>query len=94
MCKAAVGCQGKREAAAVWFETGWGAKSVAMKLGVRPKAVVRLYDRWRVRGGTTLVTKPTRRLFSFEFRLDAARRFQAGDSQFALAKEPQLSCPV
>jgi len=53
----------QREAAVAWFETGWGAKSVATKLGVPAKAVVRLYDRWRVRGGTTLATKSTKRLF-------------------------------
>ena len=83
----------QRKAAVALFETGWGPKSVATRLGVRVKAIRRLYDRWRVRGGTTLVTKPTKRLFSFEFKLDAVRRFQAGESKVALAKELQLSSP-
>lgn len=83
----------QRNAAVALFETGWGAKAAATRLGVRHQAIRRLYDRWRVRGGTTLVTKPTKRLFSFEFKLDAVRRFQAGENQVALAKELQLSSP-
>jgi transposase-like protein len=39
------------------------------------------------------VTKQTKRKFTFEFKLDAVRRFQAGESQVALAKELQLSSP-
>ncbi|WP_219816387.1 helix-turn-helix domain-containing protein [Arthrobacter sp. 4R501] len=39
------------------------------------------------------MTKPTKRLFSFEFKLDAVRRFQAGESKVALAKELGLSSP-
>lgn len=83
----------QREAAVALFESGWGAKSVAKKLGVSAEAVSSIYDRWRVRGGTGLVTKPTKRLFSFEFKLDAVRRFQAGGSKVALAKDLQLSSP-
>ena len=39
------------------------------------------------------MTKPTKRSFSFEFKLDAVRRFLAGESKVALAKELQLSSP-
>ncbi|MCY1210935.1 Helix-turn-helix domain protein [compost metagenome] len=83
----------QREAAVALFEIGWGAKAAATSLGVRPKAVIRIHGLWRVRGGTALVTKSTKRKFSFEFKLDAVRRFQAGESQVALAKELQLSSP-
>ena len=83
----------QRKAAVALFDTGWGAKSVATRLGAPARAIRRLYDRWRVRGGTTLVTKPTRRLFSFEFKLNAVERFQAGESKAALAREFQLSSP-
>lgn len=83
----------QREAAVALFEIGWGAKAAATSLGVRPKAVIRIHNLWRVRGGTALVTKQTKRKFSFEFKLDAVRRFQAGESQVALAKELQLSSP-
>ncbi|WP_424991480.1 helix-turn-helix domain-containing protein [Paenarthrobacter nitroguajacolicus] len=48
----------QREAAVALFEIGWGARAVARRLGVGTKAVLRLYDRWRVRGATALVTKP------------------------------------
>lgn len=80
-------------AAVALFETGWGAKSVARRLGVGVRAASGLHDRWRVRGGTTLVTKPTKRLFSFEFKLAVVQRYLAGETKVALAKEFQLSSP-
>ena len=70
----------QREAAVALFEIGWGAKSAATRPGVRSKAVIRIHNLWRVRGGTALVTKQTKRKFTFEFKLDAVRRFQAGES--------------
>ena len=83
----------QRNAAVALFNAGWGRKSAATRLGVSTDAIRRLYDRWRVRGGTTLVTKPNMRLFTFEFKLDAVRRLEAGESKIALAKELQLSSP-
>jgi transposase-like protein len=83
----------QREAAVALFELGWGAKAAATRLGVRSKAVIRIHGLWRVRGGTALVTKSTHRKFTFEFKLAAVRRFQAGESQVALAKELELSSP-
>jgi transposase len=83
----------QREAAVALFETGWGAKAVGTRLGVSPNAIGRLYDRWRVRGGTTLVAKPTKRVFSFEFKLDAVQRFLSGENKVGLARELQLSSP-
>jgi transposase len=85
--------QEQREAAVALFEIGWGAKAAATRLGVRSKAVIRIHALWRVRGGTALVTKSTHRKFTFEFKLDTVRRFLAGESQVALAKELQLSSP-
>ncbi|MHA7274894.1 helix-turn-helix domain-containing protein, partial [Arthrobacter sp. TMT4-20] len=84
----------QRQAAVALFEAGWGAKSVANRLGVSSKPIGRLYDRWRVRGGSTLVYKSTKRVFSFEFKLDVVRRALAGESRVALAKELGLSSPV
>ena len=46
----------QRMAAVALFERGWGTRAGATKLGVGTKAVLRLYDRWRVRGDTALVT--------------------------------------
>lgn len=51
-----------------------------------------LYGRWRVRGGTTLVTKPTKRLFSFGFKLAVGLRYLAGETKVALARSS--SCPT
>jgi transposase-like protein len=39
------------------------------------------------------VTKPTKRLFSFECKLDAVQRYLSGAGRVALAKELQLSSP-
>ena len=83
----------QREAAVALFETGWGAKAAATRLGLRSKAVIRIHSLWRVCGGAALVTKSTKRQFTFEFKLDAVRRFHAGESQVALAKELELSSP-
>jgi transposase len=83
----------QREAAVSLFDAGWGAKAAAARLGVDKGPVRRLYERWRVRGGTALVTKPTKRLFSFDFKLEAVRRFLSGGNKVALAKELDLSSP-
>jgi transposase-like protein len=83
----------QRRAAVSLFDAGWGEKAVASRLGVGKYSIRRLYDRWRVRGGTTLLTKPTKRFFSFEFKLDAVRRYISGANRVALAKELQLSSP-
>jgi transposase len=80
-------------AAIALFETGWASKSVSGQLGASLSAIDRLYDRWRVRGGAALVTKPTKRSFSFEFKMDVVRRFLAGETKVALAQELDLSSP-
>ena len=83
----------QREAAVALFEIGWGSRAVATRLGVGRKAVLRLHDRWRVRGDTALVTKPVKRLYSFEFKLNAVQRYIAGETRVGLAKELDLSSP-
>ena len=80
-------------AAITLFEAGWGDKSVARRLGVSAHAIDRLYDRWKVRGGGALVTKPTKRSFTFGFKLDVVRRFLAGETKLSLAQEFDLSSP-
>jgi transposase len=71
----------QREAAVALFETGWGSRAVATRLGVGRKAVLRLHDRWRVRGETALVTKPGKRLYSFELKLSAVQRYISGENR-------------
>lgn len=83
----------QREAAVALFDGGSGPDAVAACLGTRLNPVRRLYDRWRVRGGRTLVTKPTKRVFSFEFKLEVVRRFLAGETRLDLAREFDLSSP-
>ena len=83
----------QREQALALFEADWGASSVATRLGVSQWAVKAIYDRWRVRGGAALVTKPTKRSFSFEFKRDVVGRFLAGETKMDLAQEFDLSSP-
>jgi transposase len=84
----------QRQSAVALFEIGWGDRAVSTKLGVRRSAIRRLHDRWLVRGGTTLVAKPTKRVFSFEFKLTAVQRYLSGETRADLAKEFQLSSPL
>lgn len=83
----------QRVAAIALFEAEWGWDAAANRLGVPASPVHRLYDRWRVRGSGALVTKPTKRVFSFEFKLDAVQRFLAGERKVDLAHEFDLSSP-
>jgi transposase len=83
----------QREAAVALFEIGWGSRALATRLGVGRKAVLRLHDRWRVRGDTALVTKPGNRVYSFELKLNAVQRYISGETRVALAKELELSSP-
>lgn len=83
----------QRAAAIELFDEGLACKSVASQLGVSVWAVDRLYDRWRVRGGGALVSKPSKRSFSFEFKLEVVQRFLAGETQLDLAREFDLSSP-
>jgi transposase len=83
----------QRVAAVALFEAGWARQSVAVRLGVGDSAVNRLYGRWRVRGTGALVAMPGKRVFSFEFKREVVRRFLAGETKVALAREFELSSP-
>jgi transposase len=83
----------QRAAAVELFGDGWARKAVATRLGASVWAVGELYDRWRLRGDAALVSKPTKRSFSFEFKLEAVQRFLAGETKFDLAGELDLSSP-
>ncbi|MEU4198341.1 helix-turn-helix domain-containing protein [Kribbella sp. NPDC026611] len=84
---------GQRERAVAWFEEGLGYRSVARLLGVVLWPVKRLYRRWQIWGRGALVTKPTKRSYSFEFKLAVVERFLAGESAMVLATEHELSSP-
>lgn len=75
------------------FDAGHGKRAVANRLGVSRDAVAALHDRWRIRGGGALVTKPTRRLLSFDVKREIVQRWLAGETKVALAQEFDLSSP-
>jgi transposase len=83
----------QRAEAVALFEAGHGARAVASRLNVSRRAARNLHHRWRIRGSGALVTKPTKRTFSFEFKLEAVRRAMAGETKPALAQELDLSSP-
>ncbi|WP_238162081.1 helix-turn-helix domain-containing protein [Kribbella antibiotica] len=85
--------ESQRAAAIVLFESGLSWNAAAKRLQVGASALSRLYERWQVRGDGALVSKPTRRSFSFEFKLDVVRRFLAGETGVDLAREFDLSSP-
>jgi transposase len=83
----------QREAAVAWFEKGIADTATAGLLGVSRGPVSRLYRRWRIHGRGALVAKPTRRMYSFEFKLALVERFIAGETSPDLAAEAGLSSP-
>lgn len=86
--------EAQREAAVALFERGWGDNAAARSLGVARWPVRRLYQRWKLHGRLALVSKPAKRSFSFEFKLDAVRRFLGGEAATELAAELGLSSPT
>lgn len=83
----------QRAAAVALFVTGLGRDAVARRLGVSSHVIKTLHDRWRLYGEEALVTKPTRRSFSFELKHEVVQRFRAGETKIALAQEFALSSP-
>jgi transposase-like protein len=67
--------------------------ATATRLGVGWPSVEKLYVRWRIRGRGALVARTRNRSYSFEFKREVVRRFLAGETQIALAKEFDLSSP-
>ncbi len=85
--------EAQRADAVALFHAGYGYDAVASQLQVSPTAARNLHHRWRIRGSGALVTKPTKRTFSFEFKRDIVRRALAGETKIALAQEFDLSSP-
>lgn len=83
----------QRQAAVALFESGHGRDAVATRLGVSPHAARTLQNRWRIWGAGALVTKATKRTFSFETKRAIVQRFLAGETKIALAQEYALSSP-
>lgn len=83
----------QREVAVTWFEKGVADTATANLLGVARSPVGRLYRRWKIHGRGVLLTKPTKRAYSFEFKLGLVKRFAAGEAAQGLASEAGLSSP-
>ena len=70
--------EAQRAGAVALFEAGYGHKAVASRLQAGRRPIQKLHGRWRILGSGTLVTNPTKRTFSFEFKLDMVRQAMAG----------------
>ncbi|POH73168.1 hypothetical protein CVS27_11615 [Arthrobacter glacialis] len=85
----------QRLAALDLFEEGFGYYAVASKLNVSAKATRSLRERFMIWGRSTLESKPTRPVYSFEFKLALVRQFLNGEgTQSELALKHQLSSPT
>ncbi|CAB0621971.1 DDE domain-containing protein [Corynebacterium diphtheriae] len=86
--------QAQRELAVDLFEEGYGSRAVANRLGVRREQVRHLEDRFRLHGRLCLVSKRTKRQYSFDAKMEILRRHKAGELKSDLAKEYGLSSPA
>ncbi|GAB2491436.1 helix-turn-helix domain-containing protein [Nocardiopsis aegyptia] len=84
-------CQ--REAAIAWFAQGMADRSVATTLGVPRGPIRRLHERWRIHGPGALVAKQAKKSYSFALKVEAVRRFLAGEPRTEPASELGLSSP-
>lgn len=76
------------------FEQGLSHDAVASRLGVSRNAVRRLEDRFKIWGRAALDRKPTKQVYSFEFKLALVRQFLDGGGTLPeLARMHQLSSP-
>ena len=91
MCIRSPLSEDQRRAAVAWFEKGIADKAAARVLGVPHSPVKVLYLRWRIQGRGALVAKPTKQVYSFEFKLALVERFIAGETAQDLAAEAGLS---
>ncbi|CAB0679010.1 DNA-binding protein [Corynebacterium diphtheriae] len=85
--------QAQREQAVELFEQGYGATAVANRLGVKQRQIQRLEGRFRLHGRLCLVSKPTRKQYSFDTKMEILRRHKAGETRSDLAQEFGLSLP-
>ena len=84
----------QRLAAVDLFEQGLGSQAVSSRLDVSVKAVARLEARFKIWGRAALESKPSKQVYSFEFKLAVVRQFLDGEgSTMDLARIHQLSSP-
>jgi transposase-like protein len=85
--------ESQRAAAVELFERGHSRTFVARRLGVSRDAVRALHDRWRLRGAEVLMTKTTRRMYTFEEKHALVQQVLAGETKVAVAQAAGLSSP-
>lgn len=83
-----------RLAAVDLFEAGFGSCAVSSRLEVSVHAVRELEKRFKIWGRAALDSKPTKQVYSFEFKLALVRQFLNGEgTKSELALMHQLSSP-
>ncbi|PXA63995.1 hypothetical protein CVS29_17205 [Arthrobacter psychrochitiniphilus] len=77
------------------FERGFWYRTVSSRLGVRVRAVKALEERFKIWGRAALDSKPTKQVYSFEFKLAVVQQIPEGESTIPdLAHLHMISSPT
>ena len=84
----------QRLAAVDLFEEGFGYHAVSSRLDVRIRAVKALEERFKIWGRAALDSKPTKQVYSFEFKMALVHQSIDGEETLPeIARMHQLSSP-
>ena len=85
----------QRVSAVDLFESGFGYRAVSSRLDVKVRAVKALEERFKIWGRAALERKPTKQVYSFEFKMAVVQQVLEGDSTTAdLAHMHKISSPT
>jgi transposase len=85
----------QRVSAVDLFERGFGYRAVSSRLDVKVRAVKALEERFKIWGRAALDSKPTKQVYSFEFKMALVRQILEGESTVTdLASLHQISSPT
>ena len=77
------------------FESGFGYRAVSSRLGVKVRAVKALEERFKIWGRAALESKPSKQVYSFEFKMAVVRQILDGESTIPdLAHLHMISSPT
>lgn len=84
--------EAQQQAVLALFQDGYGPDATATRLQVGLAAVKGLHLRWRVRGTEVLVPRKNN-VYTHATKCEVVRRFHAGETKAALAKEFDIAAP-
>lgn len=75
------------------FEAGYGREAAADLAGCSRCASRNFQDRWRIHGRLAVVDRSKYSSYSYELKVQAVKRFLAGETKPDIAKDLELSSP-